>query len=63
MAKPRVVPLYAVAMQQAQQDDDLDAMKALAERAERHVAADGDIPAALESLKAAIAKMEAGSER
>jgi hypothetical protein len=61
-APGRVVPLYAVAMQQAQGGDNLDEMKALAEQAEAHVASEGDIPAALDALKETIAKMEAGRE-
>jgi hypothetical protein len=63
MAKPVFRPLYAVAMQQAETDGDLDEMKALADQAEAHLASEGDIPSQLESLKETIAKMEAGGER
>jgi hypothetical protein len=62
MAK-KLQPLYAVPIQDAAASGDLDEMKALAERAERHLAADGDVAGALETLKAEIAKQEAaGSE-
>ncbi|MDX6708296.1 MAG: hypothetical protein QOK16_4620 [Solirubrobacteraceae bacterium] len=59
----KLQPLYGIAMQQAAESGDLDEMKALAERAERHLAADGDVADALETLKAEIAKTEAGSDR
>ncbi|MEY2441050.1 MAG: hypothetical protein QOJ46_476 [bacterium] len=66
MAKPTKPPtprpLYAVPVQQATQSGDLDEMKAVAEEAERHVEQHGDVGAALQELKAEIAKMEAGSE-
>lgn len=54
----KVVPLYGIAMQQAAEGGDLEEMKALAERAERHLAADGDVAGALETLKAEIEKAE-----
>jgi hypothetical protein len=55
----RVVPLYSVAMQQARSGGDVEKMRALAEQAEAHLASEGDIPAELEALKAAITKHEA----
>lgn len=54
-------PLYAVSIQHACQSGDLEEMRALAQRAEEHLAAEGDIAGELAKLKAAIAEAEAGS--
>jgi hypothetical protein len=56
---PTIRPLYGVTIQHACERGDLDEMKELAAQAEAHLAADGDIAAHLEALKAEIAKQEA----
>ncbi|HEV7805834.1 MAG TPA: DUF1843 domain-containing protein [Solirubrobacteraceae bacterium] len=59
MAKPPLVqPLYAVPIQHACESGDLDEMRKLAAKAEEHLAKYGDVPRALEQLKAEIAKKE-----
>lgn len=55
-------PLYGVPIQQACESGDLEEMRKLAAEAEEHVAKYGDVPRALEQLKAEIAKREAGGE-
>ncbi|MEY2514651.1 MAG: hypothetical protein QOJ89_2009 [bacterium] len=58
----QIRPLYAIALQEAAQSGDLDEMKSLAEQGEVHLAAEGDVAGSLETLKAEIARQEAGSE-
>jgi hypothetical protein len=62
MAPARIQPLYGVCIQHACQGRNLEEMKAVAERAEEYLAADGDIAAELALLKAAIAEVEAAGE-
>ena len=47
---------------QACESGDLDEMRKLAAAAEEHLAEYGDVPRALEDLKAEIAKRERGGE-
>ncbi|HEV7807581.1 MAG TPA: DUF1843 domain-containing protein [Solirubrobacteraceae bacterium] len=58
MASNRV--LYGVAIQQARESGDLEEMRKVAAEAEKHVEKHGDVPSALEELKAEIAKAEGG---
>lgn len=58
MANP--VPLYGVTIHHAVDKGDLEEMRKLADEAEAHLADYGDVKAALEKLKAEIAKLEAG---
>jgi hypothetical protein len=58
----RIQPLYGVVIHHACQSRNLEEMKAVAQRAEEHLAAESDIAAELALLKAAIAEMEAGGE-
>jgi len=60
MTNGRLQPLYAVCIQHACQSRNLEEMKAVAARAEEHLAAQGDIAGELAKLKAAIAEVEAG---
>jgi len=59
---PPVQALYAVPIHQACESGDLDEMRKLAAAAEEHLAEYGDVPRALEDLKAEIAKRERGGE-
>ena len=52
--------LYGVGMQQAIASGDLRKMRAVAKQAEKQLAQQGNIAAALEALKIEIAKLEAG---
>lgn len=52
------MPPYGTAMHEAIASGELNTMKATARRAEEHLAEFGDVAAALEVLKAAIAKLE-----
>ena len=54
-----IVPLYGVAIHQACASGDLAKMKELERDAEQHLREWGNVPAALEVLKAEIAKLEA----
>jgi hypothetical protein len=56
----RIQPLYAAVIQHACGSTDLDEMKAVAARAEEHLAAEGDIAGQLAALKSAISKLESG---
>ena len=51
--------LYGVGIHQAIASGDLAQMRAMRDLAEQHLAAHGDVSAALEMLKAEIAKAEA----
>jgi hypothetical protein len=51
-------PLYAVTIQQTMAGGDLQQMKDVLKEAEEHVRKHADIPAAIEKLKAEIAKRE-----
>lgn len=53
-----VIPLYAAAMCEAAAKGDLDEMRSLAQQAEEHLQEHGNVPAAVEVLKAEIAKAE-----
>jgi len=55
---PPIQALYAVPIHQACETGDLEEMKKLASAAEEHLAQYGDVPRALEDLKAEIAKKE-----
>lgn len=55
---PPIQALYAVPIHQACESGDLEEMKKLASAAEEHLAEYGDVPRALEDLKAEIAKKE-----
>jgi hypothetical protein len=57
------VPPYGTAIQEAIAKGDLDELRAVAKRAERYLAEHGNVPAALEVLKAEIAKAERGGGR
>jgi hypothetical protein len=63
MAEPKhnggPIPLYAVTIHHCIAGGDLQKMKALAAEAEKHVADHGNVSAALEVLKAEIAKAAA----
>jgi HPt (histidine-containing phosphotransfer) domain-containing protein len=52
-------PLYAHTIHQCAGTGDLAEMKALVNEAEQHLREHGDVSAALEALKAEIAKLEA----
>ena len=54
------MPLYAVSIHHSIASGTLDDMKQLCKEAEDHLAQHGDVSAALEGLKAEIAKLEAG---
>jgi hypothetical protein len=56
---PHPVPLYAVTIHHCIAGGDVAKMKQLAAEAEKHVADHGNVGAALEVLKAEIAKAEA----
>ncbi len=56
----RNLPPYGNAIQQARESGDLDEMKKVAADAEAYLEEHGDVPAAYEELKAAIAEHEAG---
>lgn len=53
------VPLYAVTIHHCIGEGDLNKMRQLCAEAEKHLAEHGDVGAALEVLKAEIAKAEA----
>jgi Domain of unknown function (DUF1843) len=55
------IPLYGVTIGEACVKGDLDEMRSLAKQAEDYLAEHGNVPAALEVLKAEIAKAEAAS--
>jgi hypothetical protein len=54
------VPLYGVNIGQACARGDLDELRTLEKQAEEYLAQHGNVPAALEVLKAEIAKLEQG---
>ena len=58
MAISGPVPPYGEAIQQAVASGDLAKMKEVAQQAEQFLSQWGNIPAALESLKSEIAKLE-----
>lgn len=53
-----ITVLYAVGMHEAAASGDLEQMKSLRDQAERHLQEYGNVSAALEVLKAEIAKLE-----
>jgi cob(I)alamin adenosyltransferase len=53
------VPLYAATIHHCVSKGDLDEMKALVIKAEKHLKDHGDVAAALKALQAEIAKLEA----
>ena len=53
-----VIQLYGPAMREAAAKGDLEEMRSLAQQAEEHLREHGDVPAAVEVLKAEIAKAE-----
>jgi HPt (histidine-containing phosphotransfer) domain-containing protein len=53
-----VVPVYGVPIQLACASGDLEEMRKVAAQAEEHIAEYGDVPRALEELKAEIARLE-----
>lgn len=53
-----MVVLYAVGIHEAAASGDLERMKTLARQAEEHLAEYGNVSAALEVLRAEIAKLE-----
>ena len=55
-----VIPLYGVAIGEACGKGDLDELRSLEKQAEQYLAEHGNVPAALEVLKAEIAKAERG---
>lgn len=55
-----IVPLYGVTIGEACAKGDLEEMKSLEKQAEEYLAEHGNVPAALEVLKAEIAKAERG---
>jgi hypothetical protein len=58
-ASSHAVPPYGTAIHQAIGSGDLDRMRKLAESAEKWVSEHGDVSAALEVLKAEIARRDA----
>jgi Domain of unknown function (DUF1843) len=58
--KQPIVPLYGVTIHHCIAGGDLAKMKELAVEAEKYLAENGDVGAALEVLKIEIAKAEAG---
>jgi hypothetical protein len=59
--KPPIVVLYGATIHNAVASGDLDQMKKIAAEAEAHLQAHGNVSAALETLKAEIAKLEASN--
>ncbi len=55
------VLIYGPAIHEACATGDLDEMRKVAQQAEEHLAEAGDVSAALEALRAEIAKAERGS--
>lgn len=55
------VPPYGVAIRKALATGDLDEMRRVASDAEEHLKKAGDVPTALELLRAEIAKAERGA--
>jgi signal transduction protein with GAF and PtsI domain len=55
---PVIIPLYGVTICEAVASGDLAKMKEVARQAEDHVREWGNVPAALESLKMEISKLE-----
>ena len=55
---PVIIPLYGVTICEAVASGDLAKMKDVARQAEDHVREWGNVPAALESLKIEISKLE-----
>jgi phage shock protein A len=55
---PVIVPLYGVTICEAVASGDLARMKEVARQAEEHVREYGNVPAALESLKLEISKLQ-----
>jgi HPt (histidine-containing phosphotransfer) domain-containing protein len=53
-----VIPPYGVAIHEAVASGDLERMKAAAQQAEDYLREWGNVPAALESLKMEISKLE-----
>ncbi|MGE8097117.1 DUF1842 domain-containing protein [Pseudomonas fluorescens] len=58
-AQPHKLPLYAVAVQQAQASGDLAQLKAVVSQGEQQLASSGALRSALEQLQAEIARLEA----
>ncbi len=54
------IQAYGVAIHKAIASGDLEEMQKVCREAEEHLAQHGDVSAALEGLKAEIAKLEAG---
>lgn len=54
----KIIPLYGVAIQEAVASGDLARMKEVARQAEEHLREVGNVSAAHEALKLAIARME-----
>jgi Domain of unknown function (DUF1843) len=57
------IPPYGVAIREAVAKGDVDEMRRVATDAEEHVREYGNVSAALELLKAEIAKAERGADR
>ena len=55
---PVIIPLYGVTICEAVASGDLARMKEVARQAEAHVAEWGNVPAALESLKQEISRLQ-----
>ena len=59
-ASSKPIPMYGIPIQQAIASGSLTKMRAAARAAERQLAKEGNIAAALEALKIEIAKLEGG---
>jgi len=55
---PVIIPLYGVTICEAVASGDLARMKEVARQAEEHIREHGNVPAALESLKLEISKLQ-----
>jgi len=58
VAIPPAIPPYGTAIHEAVASGDLEKMKAVAQQAEAYMREWGNVPAALESLKIEISKLE-----